>query len=322
MIATVLSKIPKFKPTSKISWLELVEAQLQHTDLTDTQKVSLLCDKIPDKYMDVIAQDVKTHASFNKVCAALRKHFQVPDRVKIKVLQRQIKLGDQMPSAAMRHALAEADIPTNPSGTFGSWVKEAFIKAMPRSIQNDLLQEARERRDRPSASLVELMDLADELHANIASSDDEHDTDKKASAIDTSLADNLFTSINAVAREVRQLKEATNKPSDASKQGKKSAARLALHAHGDTDSSSADSGDADSSDSEQTCCTVPKTRHRGKGKRACLLHGQSSRKQQEGGRVPTVVQGTLTQMGLATGGAKMPKKTCNRLCTRPSLSSA
>jgi len=128
MTATVLSKIPKFKPTSKISWLELVEAQLHQTDLTDTQKVALLCDKIPDKYMDVIAQDVKAHASFDKVCAALRKHLQVPDRVKIKVLQRQVKLGDQTPSAAMRHALAEADIPTNPSGTFGSWVKEAFIK--------------------------------------------------------------------------------------------------------------------------------------------------------------------------------------------------
>jgi len=104
------------------------------------------------------------------------------------------------------------------------------------------------------------MDLADELHANIASSYDEHDNDKKASAIDTFLADNLFTSINAVAREVRQLKEATNKPSDASKQGKKSAARLALHARGDTDSSSADSGDVDSSDSEQAWCAVPKTR--------------------------------------------------------------
>jgi len=69
MTATVLRKIPEFKPTSNISWLELVEAQLQQTDLTDTQKVSLLCDKIPDKYVDVIAQD--------KICAALRKHFQV-----------------------------------------------------------------------------------------------------------------------------------------------------------------------------------------------------------------------------------------------------
>jgi len=162
-----------------------------------------------------------------KICAALRKHFQVPDRVQIKVLQRKIKLGDQTPSAAMRHASAEADIPTNPSGTFGSWVKEAFIRPMPRSIQNDLLQEARERKDKPSARLVELMDLADELHANLVSSDDEQNNEKKASAIDTSLADNLFTSINAVAREARQLKETTNKPSESSKQDKKSALKLA-----------------------------------------------------------------------------------------------
>ena len=162
-----------------------------------------------------------------KICAALRKHFQVPDRVQIKVLQRKIKLGDQTPSAAMRHASAEADIPTNPSGTFGSWVKEAFIKPMPRSIQNNLLQEARERKDKPSARLVELMDLADELHANLVSSDDEQNNEKKASTIDTSLADNLFTSINAVAREARQLKETTNKPSESSKQDKKSTSKLA-----------------------------------------------------------------------------------------------
>ena len=313
MSATVLSKIPKFKPTSKISWLELVQAQLQQTDLTDTQKISLLCDKIPDQHMDVIAQEVKARVSFDEVCATLRKHFQVPDRVKIKVLQRKIKLKDQTPSEAMRHALAEADIPTNPTGTFGSWVKEAFIKAMPRNIQNDLLQEARERPHRPSASLVELMDLADDLYANIASSDEERQTDKKASTIDTSLADNLFTSINAVAREVRQLKEAASKSGEASKPVKKSTEKLALHTRGATESSSATSSDSESADGEQTWHTVTDKRYHSQGKRGSFLHGQSRDKNQRNDSTSSVVQGTLAQMGLVAEGEQMPEKAMRRI---------
>jgi len=79
-------------------------------------------------------------------------------------------VGAQTPSAAMRRALAEADISTNPTGNFGSWVKEASSKLCHEVFKMICCNNSEKKTSLMDSTLVKLMKHAQGLHANLIDS--------------------------------------------------------------------------------------------------------------------------------------------------------